>query len=185
MRKGKLNVLIIISATMLITALVLIIGFWAWLELYMVDHTVLPVSACYRVTVPGKPAISARLYSLGTPRTGSAKDLLVLTSKSSGRREYYWIDEGRRQIGLPACPTYIQLFTSAIVDKMTPQGFPLGGELKAEWTENETEVHIRIMGFSDAAINAEAVSDPNKVAGTRIPIGYQREIIFTLREKGG
>ena len=176
--------IITILLTAAATALVLMIAFWLWLEIYMTYSTIVSVSASYRVAIPGKPAVSARLYWLGSPHIGRAKDLLVLTSKSSGRREFYCIDMSRREIGLPSCPKYVPLLDGAIVDRITLGGFPLGGELKAEWNENETEVRIRIMGFSDAAIKAESVSDSDdEVARRRIPIGYRREIIFTKASK--
>ena len=178
---GKKKMIFTILVTALVTALVLIIGFWAWLELYMVYSTVVPISPSFHVAVPGEPAVSARLYWLGSPHVGTMNDLLVLTSKSSGHREFYYINVGHRKIGLPGYPKYVPLFGSAIVDRITLEGFPFGGELKAEWNENEREVHIRIMGFSDVAIKAEAISDPDEVARRRMPIGYQREIIFTTK----
>ena len=182
MRKKKM--IVIILTTVLITALVLIIAFWLWLENYMVYSTLVSVSASYRVAIPGKPAVSARLYWQGSPHLGGAKNLLVLTSKSSGRREFYCIDVGRREIGLPPCPKYLPLLDGAIVDRTTLWGFPLGGELRAEWNENETEVRIRIMGFSDATIKAEAVSDSDEeVARRRMPIGYQRDIVLIKAPK--
>jgi hypothetical protein len=178
------KMLVIILATVLFTTLVLIIGFVAWLELYMVYSTVVPISPVFHVAVPGEPAVSARLYRLGSPLVGYTYDLLVLTSKSSGHREFYYIDWGHHEIGLPSAHKYVPLFGTAIVDRITLEKFPLGGELKAEWNENESEVRMRVMGFSDAAVKAEGTSDPDEVvARRRMPIGYQREIIFTKRQK--
>jgi hypothetical protein len=173
--------IVIILSTVLITTLVLMIAFWLWLEIYMVYSTVISRSASYRVTVPGKPTVSARLYWQGSPHIGGSKNLLVLKSKSSGRREFYCIDVGRREIGLPPCRKYVPLLDSAIVDRSTLGGFPLGGELRAEWIDNETEIRIRITGFSEAAIKAESSpdSDEEEIARKIIPIGYQRKIIFT------
>ena len=179
----KVKMLVIILSTALITALVLIIAFWAWLEIYMTYSTIVSVSASYRVTVPGEPPVSARLYWLGSPHIGGSKDLLVLTSKSSGHREFYWIDVGRREIGLPACPKYVPLLDGAIVDRSTLQGFPQGGELEAEWNKNDGEVRIRIIGWSDAAERAEPVPDADEATRRQMPIGYQREIIFTTKAK--
>ena len=178
--------IVIIISTVLVTAMVLIIAFWLWLEIYMTYSTIVSVSAYYRVDVSGKPAASARLYDLGSPHEGFGKNnLLVLTPKSSGHREFYFINLSRREIGLPNSPKYVPLLDGAIVDRSTLMGFPLGGELKAEWNENETEVRIRIMGFSDAAIKAEGSPDldENEIARRRMPIGYQREIIFTKASK--
>ncbi len=173
----------IILSTVLVTALVLMIAFWLWLEIYMTYSTIVSVSASYRVAVPGKPAVSARLYWLGSPRVGTMNDLLVLTSKSSGHREFYYINVGHCKIGLPGCPKYVPLFGSAIVDRITLEGFPFGGELKAEWNENDHEVRIRITGFSDVAIKAEGGPDldEKEIAQRQMPIGYQREIIFTKK----
>jgi hypothetical protein len=180
----KKKTIVIILSTVLVTALVLMIAFWLWLEIYMTYSTIVSVSASYRVDVPGKPAVSARLYWLGSPHIGGAKDLLVLTSKSSEHREFYFIEMSRREIGLPNCPKYVPLLDGAIVDRSTLWGFPLGGELRAEWNENETEVRIRIMGFSDAAIKAEPASDSDEeVARRRMPIGYQRDIVLIKAPK--
>ena len=173
---------ITISATILVTALVLVIGFWAWLETYMVYSTVVSIWPSYRVSVPGKPAVSARLYWLGSPRVGrGGENLLVLTSKSAKHCEFYWIDMSRREIGLVGCPKYVPLLDGAIVDRITLLKYPLELELKAEWSVKKTEVRIRIIGFSDAAIKAGGVSAQNEDenARRRIPIGYQREIVFT------
>lgn len=179
----KKKTIVIILSTVLVTALVLMIAFWLWLEIYMTYSTIVSVSASYRVAVPGKPAVSARLYWLGSPHIGGAKDLLVLTSKSSEHREFYFIDMSRREIGLPNCPKYVPLLDGAIVDRSTLGGFPLGGELKAEWNENDHEVRIRITGFSDVAIKAEGGPDldEKEIAQRQMPIGYQREIIFTKK----
>ena len=179
----KKKTIVVILSTVLVTALTLMIAFWLWLEIFMTYSTIISVSASYRVTVPGKPAVSARLYWQGSPHIGGSKDLLVLTSKSSGHREFYCIDMSRREIGLPAYPKYVPLLDGAIVDRSTLGGFPLGGELKAEWNENEHEVRMRIMGFSDVAIKAEGSPDldENEVAKKRMPIGYQREIVFTSK----
>jgi hypothetical protein len=170
------NTLITISATMLVTALVLLIAFWAWLELYMVYCTVVPVSGSYHAFVPGKPSVSARLYWLWSPRIGFGEDLLVLTSKSARYPEFYWIDMGRRQIGIPESPKYIPLWGSAIVDRATLVKFPLEGELKAKWNVSKSEVRIRIMGFSDRATKPRPDDDEN--ARRMMPIAYQREIVF-------
>ena len=178
----KKKTIVVILSTVLVTTLVLMIAFWLWLEIYMTYSTIVSVSAYYRVDVPGKPAASARLYDLGSPHEGFGKNnLLVLTSKSSGRREFYFIDMGRREIGLPNCPKYVPLLDGAIVDRSTLMGFPLLGEFKAEWNKNDHEVRMRIMGFSDVAIKAEGGPDldENEAAKRRMPIGYQREIIFT------
>jgi hypothetical protein len=160
----------------------MMIGFWVWLETYMVYSTLISIWPSYRVTIPGQPAITARLYWLGSPRVGGAEDLLVLTPKSSGRREFYCIDMSHRKIGLPECPKYVPLFDSAIVDRTTLEGYPLELDLKAEWDENETEVRIRIMGFSDRAMKPRPDDDEN--ARRMMPIGYQREIVLTKVRSG-
>ncbi|MCP4611950.1 MAG: hypothetical protein GY845_24885 [Planctomycetes bacterium] len=177
----KKKTIVIILSTVLVTALVMMIVFWLWLEIYMTYSTIVSVSASYRVTVPGKPAVSARLYWQGSPHIGGSKNLLVLKSKSSGRREFYCIDIGRREIGLPPCPKYVPLLFGAIVDRSTLGGFPLLGELEAEWNKNDHEVRMRIMGFSDAAIKADGGPGPddNEIARRNMPIGYQRDVIFT------
>jgi hypothetical protein len=181
----KKKTIVVILSTVLVTALVLLITFWLWLEIYMTYSTIVSVSASYRVTVPGKPAVSARLYWQGSPHIGGAKNLLVLTPKSSGRREFYFIDMSRREIGLPSCPKYVPLLDGAIVDRITLGGFPLGGELKVEWNENEHEVRMRIMGFSDEAMRSDGGPHPdeNEIAQRHMPIGYQREIIFTRKSQ--
>lgn len=180
----KARMIVVILSTVLVTALVMIIGFCLWLELYMVHSTVVQISPYFHVAVPGEPAVSARLYWLGSPQWGNLDELLVLTSKSSGRREFYYIDWDSHEIGLPIHPKYVPLFGTAIIDRVTLQGFPFrgaGGELKAEWNENETEVRIRIIGFTDVYLKAEGISDPDKWARRRMPIGYEREIICTRK----
>lgn len=173
--------IVVILSTVLVTSLFLIIGFWAWLELYMVYSTVVPISPSYHVAVLGEPTVSARLYWLGAPLVGSMNNLLVLTSKSSRNREFYFINVEHREIGLPDCPKYIPLLGSAVVDRATLVGFPLAGELKAEWKENDREVRIRITGFSDVALRSGLISDPDETAHRLI--GCQREIILTKASK--
>jgi hypothetical protein len=180
---SKKNIIVIIMSTVLLTSLVLMIAFCFWLEIYMKYSTIVSVSAYYHVTVPGEPVASARLYDLGFPHEGFGKnDLLVLTPKSSGQREFYFIDMSRREIGLPNCPKYVPLLGGAIIDRSTLLGFPLLGELKVEWNKNEHEVRMRIMGFSDAAIKAEGghALNENEITKREMPIGYQREIVFTM-----
>ena len=184
MREKKMIVIII--STVLVTAMVLIIAFWLWLEIYMTYSTIVSVSAYYRVDVSGKPAASARLYDLGSPHEGFGKNnLLVLTPKSSGHREFYFINLSRREIGLPNSPKYVPLLDGAIVDRSTLMGFPLLGELTAEWSENDHEVRMRMTGFSDVAIKANGGlrPDDNEITRRNMPIGYHREIIFTQISK--
>jgi len=180
------KMIFIILATALITAIVLIIAFVAWFELFMPYRVVVPRSPFYHVAIPGEPPASARLYWLGTPRLGSDRHLLVLKSRYSKRPESYQIDFSKRRIGLPDFPQHIPLFGSAVVNRDTLVGFPLLGELKAEWSDNDRETRIRLIGSSDVANKALSHSPEQAEEAARrlIPIGYQREIIFTKTKMG-
>jgi hypothetical protein len=140
----------------------------------------------YDVSIPGKPAVSAKLYwlgfsHLGVTGHGGRAHLLVLTSKSSDDREFYYIKINQQEVGLPSCFKYIPLLFGAVVDRSTLSGFPFLGTLKADWEKNEREVRMRITGFSDAVQKFDPNSTSEAARRSR-PIAYQRVIVFTTKE---
>ena len=174
----KVKVIIVILPTVLVTALVLIGGFWLWFSrICTPEMTLVQSSSLYRATIPDKPYASARLYSLGRDQY-----LLVLTSKSSKHPEGYYVNLFNGKIGLPDFPDYIPLLKYALVDRRIYDGFPQLGAIKADWSvkNDRKEVYIRIKGFK---IKEPGDEDDEEWMKEILPIGYQSEIILTKASK--
>ena len=172
-RKKKMFTTILVTA--MVTALILICGFWLWFtRICTPEMTLLQLSRTYHATIPGIPSASAKLYSLGRDRY-----LLVFKSRSSKYPEGYYLDLFHGEIGLPDFPDYIPLYKYALVDRRIYDGFPDLGALKADLDvkKDKDEVHIRIKGFKEkeSGINDEELMREN------MPIGYQNEIILTRK----
>ncbi len=173
MRRTKMIITILVTAV--VTAFILVGGFWLWFSrICTPEMTLVQLSSVYRAAIPGKPDASARLYSLGRDRY-----LLVLTARSSKYPEGYYVNLFHGEIGLPDFPDYIPRLKYALVDRRIYDGFPELGVFKADWSvkNNGEEVHIRIKGFKIEEPGAEERLREN------MPIGYQSEIILTKVSK--
>jgi len=172
---GKRKIIVAIIVTVVITAIVIIGGFWIWFSsICTPEMTLVQLSSTFRAAIPGKPDASARIYSLGRDRY-----LLVLMSRSSKHPEGYYLNLNYKEIGLPDFPDYIPLFKYCLVDKRIYDGFPeFSGALKADLdVKNDgEEVHIRIKGFKDKESGDEELMREN------MPIAYQSKIVLTKIE---
>ena len=129
----KLGKIVILVTAFILSFLV------SWLFLYIWGHNPIIVTLSpYDVNVPGKPLISAKVYSLK-----QGEYLLVLTDVESGRREGYWFNPRNGRIGVPAFPTYLPLGNRAVISKTTLDGFTSMGEYVADWEtkNNNIDVH--------------------------------------------
>jgi hypothetical protein len=126
----------------------------SWLFLYIWGHnpTIIALSP-YDVNVPGKPLISAKVYSLK-----KGEYLLVLTDAESGRREGYWFSPANGRIGVPSFPTYLPMGNRAVISKTTFDGFTYLGEYVADWEIKKTNVTFTIKGPSEVVRAARGLS---------------------------
>ena len=145
MNLGKIAILV---AAFILSFLV------SWLFLYIWGHNPTLVSMSpYDVNVPGRPLISARVYSL---KQGDY--LLVLTDVESGRREGYWFNPRDKRIGAPAFPTYLPLSNRAVISKTTLDGFTSMGEYVADWETKNNKITFTIKGPSETVRAARDLS---------------------------
>ena len=170
---------ITILVTAVVTALILICGFWIWFSrICTTEMTLLQLSRTYHATTPGMPSASAKLYSLGRDRF-----LLVLMSRSSKYPEGYYLNMFNGEIGLPDFPDYIPLYKYCLVDRRIYDGFPSLGALKVDLDvkKDKDEVHIRIKGFKEKepGINDEELMREN------MPIAYQSNIVLRKTRDSG
>lgn len=177
MRKVKMIITVFVTAV--VTALILISGFWLWFSRICTEEmTLVQLSSIFHASIPGKSDASARLYSLGYDRY-----LLVLTAKSSKYPEGFYVDLFHGEIGLPDFPDYIPLLNYALVDRRIYDRFPELGALKVDWDvkNNGEEVHIRIKGFKIDEPSIDGIDD-EECLKENMPIVYKSEIILTRRK---
>jgi hypothetical protein len=144
--KIPIRTLLIVFGTALVTALVLIVGFLVWLDrVYTVDKLFVRISPYFRAIVPGKPEVSTRLYMLG----GQMRFILVLRSKSSKRREEYFIDANKQEIGVPNLREYRPFWNGALVWWEAWEGFEDDTAVEADWDwiDNGKDLRIRVKGL--------------------------------------
>jgi hypothetical protein len=172
----RIKIAVIILATAVVTAIILIAGFWLWFgSVCTPEMTLVQLCSGIRVAIPEKPDASGRLYNLGRDRF-----LLVLTARSEEHPEGYFLDLFHGRVGLPDFPDYVPLLKYALVDRRIYDGFPELGTLKAEWDvkRNGKEIHLSITGFA----TEEPGVDSDELLRDNMPIGYRNEIILTKNE---
>ncbi|MGB7580969.1 MAG: hypothetical protein WBL85_00790 [Sedimentisphaerales bacterium] len=164
----KLGKIIILVAGFIFAFLV------SWLFLFIWGHnpTIVALSP-YDVNVPGKPLISAKVYSLK-----KSEYLLVLTDAESGRREGYWFCPAKGRIGVPSFPTYLPLGNRAVISKTTLDGFTYLSEYTADWEIKNNNITFTIKGPSEAIRVARELSTEDLKRG----ISYGAKIIMRTRE---
>ncbi len=141
----RLRLMGIVCGTSITTAALVVGGLLFLADTVLTrDTTLLRLSPC-RVTVTGEPPVLARLYSVDPYDT----HLLVLTSKTSGRREIYQICPTDERIGLPDWGQCRSLFNCIVVDRRALGGCPEEGEIDADWdmTKRPKEIRLRIKGY--------------------------------------
>jgi hypothetical protein len=159
--KMKLGKIIILATCFIFSFLVV------WLFLYIWGHNPTIVSQSpYDVNVPGKPMISAKVYSLK-----QGEYLLVLTDAESGRREGYWFSPAKGRIGVPALPTYLPFGKRAVISKTTMDSFTSMDEYVADWEIKNNNITFTIKGPSDTARAARDLS----------PEDLKREISYNAK----
>ncbi|MGD1042770.1 MAG: hypothetical protein ABR913_06850 [Sedimentisphaerales bacterium] len=164
----KLGKIVILVAAFILSFLV------SWLFLYMWGHNPIIVTLSpYDVNVPGKPLISAKVYSL---KPGDY--LLVLTDVESGRREGYWFNPRDGRIGVPAFPTYLPLGNRAVISKTTLDGFTYLGEYVADWETKNNNIAFTIKGPSEAVRAARDLSPEN----LKSELSFGMKVIMKTRE---
>jgi len=145
-----------------------------WLSVYIWGHNPTIVTRSpYDINVPGKPLISARVYSLKRNEY-----LLVLTDVKSGHREAYWFNPGKGRIGVPSFPTYLPLGNCAVVSKTTLDGFTYLSEYAADWEINNNNITFTIKGPSEAVRLGRELSTED----LQREISYGTRIIMKTRE---
>ncbi len=159
--------------------IILVVGFIffflvSWLSLLIWGHnpTIVALSP-YDVNVPGKPRISAKVYSLK-----KSEYLLVLTDAESGRREGYWFCPDKHRIGVPSFPTYLPLGNRAVISKTTLDGFTYLSEYAADWEIKNNNITFTIKGPSEAIRLARELSTED----LKREISYDTKIIMKTRE---
>lgn len=164
----KLGKIIILAIGFLLFFLVV------WLSLYIWGHnpTIVALSP-YDVNVPGKPLVTAKVYSLK-----KGEYLLVLTDAESGRREGYWFRPQSSRIGAPSFPTYLPLGSHAVISKVTLDGFTYLGEYTADWKTQNNNITFTIKGPSEAIRVARDLSPKD----LKCEISYNTKIVMKLKE---
>ena len=165
----KLGKTIILVAGFILSFLV------SWLFLFIWGHNpAIVAEAPYDVNVPGKPRISAKVYSLK-----KSEYLLVLTDAESGRREGYWFCPDKHRIGVPSFPTYLPLGNRAVISKTTLDGFTYLGEYNADWNIKNNNITFTIKGPSEAIRVVRELSTED----LKREISYGAKIIMRTREQ--
>jgi hypothetical protein len=164
----KLGKIIVLATGFILSFLVV------WLSLYIWGHNPIIISqSTYDVNVPGKPLISAKVYSLK-----QGEYLLVLTDVESGRREGYWFNPRDGRIGIPAFPTYLPLGNRAVISKTTLDGFTSMGEYVADWETKNNNIAFTIKGPSEAVRAARDLS-PEDI---KREISFGTKVVMKTRE---
>jgi hypothetical protein len=146
----------------------------SWLLLFIWWHNpTIVAEAPYDVNVPGKPLISAKVYSLK-----KGEYLLVLTDTKSGRREGYWFCPDKGRIGVPSFPTYLTLGNYAVISKNTFDSFTYLNAYNADWERKNNNIIFIIKGPSDAVRLAKGLSAKD----LKREISYGTKIIMRTRE---
>jgi hypothetical protein len=168
---SKAKMLAVIAMTALITIVVCGAALALWLGHVWSDFTTVVRESSTRVVEVADPGVSGRLYPLGYDR-----HLLVLVSRSAEFPEGYFIDLGRRKIGLPDFPRYMRVGRYAIVDSRVYDGVPDLGVLDAAWKMNLgwKEVQIRVSGFAAG----ESGPGDEELLKEHMPIAYGNEIVL-------
>ena len=159
--------------------IILVVGFIfsflvSWLFLFIWGHnpTIVALSP-YDVNVPGKPMISAKVYSLK-----KGEYLLVLTDAESGCREGYWFNPDKGRIGVPSFPTYLPLGNHAVISKTTLEGFTYLSAYNADWEIKNNNINFTIKGPSEAIRIARELSTED----LKREISYGAKIIMRTRK---
>ncbi len=165
MKLGKIIILVV-------GFILLFLASWLFLFIWWHNPTIV-AEAPYDVNVPGKPLISAKVYSLK-----KGEYLLVLTDAKSGRREGYWFCPDKNRIGVPSFPTYLPLGNHAVISKNTLGGFTYISTYSADWERKNNNIIFIIKGPSEAVRLAKELEtgDLNR------EISYGAKIIMRTRE---
>jgi hypothetical protein len=164
----KLGKIIILVAGFILSFLV------SWLFLFIWGHNpAIVAEAPYDVNIPGKPLISAKVYSLK-----KGEYLLVLTDAESGHREAYWFSPDKGRIGVPSFPTYLPLGNHAVISKTTLDGFTYISEYTADWERKNNNITFTIRGPSETIRLARELSTED----LKREISYGTKIIMRTRE---
>jgi hypothetical protein len=138
----KFGKIVILVAAFILSFLV------SWLFLFIWWHNpTIVAEAPYDVNVPGKPLISAKVYSLK-----QGEYLLVLTDAKSGRREGYWFCPNKGRIGIPSFQTYLRLGNYAVISKNTLDGFTYLSKYNADWEIKNNNITFTIKGPSETTL---------------------------------
>ena len=165
----KLGKIVILATAFILSFLV------SWLFLYVWGHNpVIVTLSPYYVNVPGKPLISAKVYSLK-----KSEYLLVLTDAESGRREEYWFNPRDGRIGVPAFPTYLPLGNRAVISKTTLDGFTYLSEYVADWETKNNNITFTIKGPSEAIRAARGLSPED----LECEISFGTKVVMKTRSK--
>jgi hypothetical protein len=165
----KLGKIIILVAGFVLSFMV------SWFFLFIWGHNpTIVAEAPYDVNVPGKPLISAKVYSLK-----KGEYLLVLTDAKSGRREAYWFSPGKGRIGVPSFQTYLPFGNYAVISKNTLDGFTYLGEYAADWERKSNIVIFTIKGPSEVIRLARNLSAED----LKREISYGARIVIRAREQ--
>jgi hypothetical protein len=145
-----------------------------WLFMFIWGHnpTIIAMSP-YDVNVPGKPLISAKVYSLK-----KGEYLLVLTDANSGCREGYWFCPDKGRIGVPSFPVYLPFGKIAIISKTTFDGFTYLSEYKADWERKNNNVTFTIKGPSEVICLARGLTAED----LKREISYSTKVIIRTIE---
>lgn len=164
----KLGKIIILVAGFILSFLV------SWLFLFIWGHNPAIVALSpYDVNVPGKPLISAKVYSLK-----KGEYLLVLTDAESGRREGYWFSPDKGRIGVPSFPIYLPFGNYAVISKNTLDSFTYLSKYNADWEIKNNNITFTIKGPSEAI---RMVREPS-TEDLKREISYGAKIIMRTRE---
>jgi hypothetical protein len=160
----KLGKILTLSAGLILAFIV------GWLFMFTWGHnpTIVTLSP-YDVNVPGKPPISAKVYTLK-----KGEYLLVLADASSGKCEQYWFCPDRKRIGVPSIPTYLPIGRHAVISTVTLDGFTYLGEYTADWIIKNNIIMFTIKGPPDTIRAARDFSTED----FKKEISYNRKIIM-------
>ena len=165
----KLGKIVILVAAFILSFLV------SWLFLFIWGHNPTLVSMSpYDVNVPGKPLISAKVYSLK-----KGEYLLILSDTESGQREGYWFSPANGRIGAPAFPTYLPLGNRAVISKTTFDGFTSMGEYVADWETKNNNITFTIKGPSEIVRAARGLSPED----LKKELSFGTKVVMKTREQ--
>ena len=146
--------------------------------------------ANYRVSIPGKPDISGKIYSIGDKRYSLSEYnyLLVLTSKKMNNRECYYINFKHNLIGIPLfgkSRSIRFIRNSLIIDDFVLQGYYKAIDLNADWEMDKNELRVRIKDFPTKKIEYEKSRNifKKEFFPKQNPIAYQEWIVLTELDK--